>query len=225
MATDQGKTSNLNALSEMADLRGLAIPQVGTTTFRPPFTPIAFGAIVGHETGHHFRPTRLSPMHDWHAANGAKFIDAGLWERAWYYPKAGESVRDAYVREAAHVRNAVGIVDVSSLGKIAVQGPDAAEFLDRVYTNAFKSLKVGRLRYGVMLRDDGFVLDDGTTARLSETEFVMSTTTANAGKVMSILEHLLQTAWASLDRARVRCCRRRAVQAATCRRRRCRTWR
>jgi len=198
MATDQGKTSNLNALSEMAELRKLAIPQVGTTTFRPPFTPVAFGAIVGHETGHHFRPTRLSPMHDWHAAHGAKFIDAGLWERAWYYPQAGESVRDAYVREAAHVRSAAGIVDVSSLGKIAVQGPDAAEFLDRVYTNAFKSLKVGRLRYGVMLRDDGFVLDDGTTARLSETEFMMSTTTANAAKVMSNLEHLLQTAWRSL---------------------------
>ena len=198
MATDQGKTSNLNALAGMAQLRGRSIPQVGTTTFRPPFTPIAFGAIVGHETGHHFRPTRLSPMHDWHAAHGAKFIDAGLWERAWVYPKAGEGVREAYIREAAHVRNAVGIVDVSSLGKIAVQGPDAAEFLDRVYTNAFKALKVGRLRYGVMLRDDGFVLDDGTTARLSETEFVMSTTTANAGKVMADLERLLQTAWTSL---------------------------
>src|SRR3569833_1344753 len=182
----------------MAELRGVAIPQVGTTTSRPPYTAIAFGAIVGHETGHHFRPTRLSPMHDWHAANGARFIDAGMWERAWYYPMAGESVRDAYIREAAHVRNAVGIVDVSSLGKIAVQGPDAAEFLDRVYTNAFKALKVGRLRYGVMLRDDGFVLDDGATARLGEAEFIMSTTTANAAKVMSNLEHLLQTAWRTL---------------------------
>lgn len=198
MATDQGKTSNLNALANMAQLRGVEIPRVGTTTFRPPFTPIAFGAIVGHEHGRHFRPTRLSPMHDWHAANGAAFIDAGLWQRAWYYPKAGEGQREAYIREAAHVRKAVGIVDVCSLGKIAVQGPDAAELLDRVYTNAFKSLKVGRLRYGVMLRDDGFVLDDGTTARLSETEFVMSTTTANAAKVLSNLEHLLQTAWRSL---------------------------
>lgn len=198
MATDQGKTSNLNALAGMAELRGLPIPRVGTTTFRPPFTPITFGAIVGREHSHHFRPTRLSPMHDWHAANGAEFIDAGLWQRAWYHPKAGEGQREAYIREAAHVRKAVGIVDVSSLGKIAVQGPDAAEFLDRIYTNAFKSLKVGRLRYGVMLRDDGFVLDDGTTARLSETEFVMSTTTANAAKVMSNLEQLLQTAWRSL---------------------------
>jgi len=198
MATDQGKTSNLNALAGMAQLRKRSIPQVGTTTFRPPFTPIAFGAIVGNETGRHFRPTRLSPMHDWHAAHGAEFIDAGLWSRAWYYPKAGEGQREAYIREAAHVRSAVGIVDVSSLGKIAVQGPDAAEFLDRVYTNAFKALKVGRLRYGVMLRDDGFVLDDGTTARLSETEFVMSTTTANAGKVLADLERLLQTAWRSL---------------------------
>jgi heterotetrameric sarcosine oxidase alpha subunit len=198
MATDQGKTSNLNALAGMATLRDLPIPQVGTTTFRPPYTPIAFGAIVGHEHGHHFRPTRLSPIHDWHVENGATFIDAGLWERAWAYPHAGESMGEAYIREAAHVREAVGIVDVSSLGKIAVQGPDAAEFLDRIYTNAFKSLRVGRLRYGVMLRDDGFVLDDGTTARLSETEFVMSTTTANAAKVLSNLEHLLQTAWRSL---------------------------
>jgi sarcosine oxidase subunit alpha len=198
MATDQGKTSNLNALAGMAELRGVPIPRVGTTTFRPPFTPIAFGAIVGNEHGHHFRPTRLSPMHDWHVENGAAFTDAGLWRRAWYYPQAGEDVRAAYVREAAHVRRAVGIVDVSSLGKIAVQGQDAAEFLDRVYCNAFRSLRVGRLRYGVMLRDDGFVLDDGTTARLAETEFVMSTTTANAAKVLADLERLLQTAWRSL---------------------------
>src|SRR3569833_3514057 len=106
----------------MAELRGVAMPQVCTTTFRPPYTAIAFGAIVGHETGHHFRPTRLSPMHDWHAANGATFIAAGAWSRPWVYAKAGESVRDAYIREAAHVRHAVGIVDVSSLGKIAVQG-------------------------------------------------------------------------------------------------------
>ncbi|MDP1907832.1 MAG: glycine cleavage T C-terminal barrel domain-containing protein, partial [Hyphomicrobium sp.] len=198
MAADQGKTSNVNALVRMAELRGVSIPEAGTTTFRPPFTPISFGAIVGREVGRHFRPTRQSPIHDWHAANGAKFIDAGIWQRPWYYPKAGEGQREAYIREAQHVRAAVGLVDVSSLGKIAVQGPDAAEFLDRVYANAFKSLKVGRLRYGVMLRDDGFVLDDGATARLSEYEFAMSTTTANAGKVLTQLEHLLQTAWTSL---------------------------
>jgi sarcosine oxidase subunit alpha len=199
MATDQGKTSNINALARLAELRGAPIPAVGTTTFRPPYTPVAFGAIVGHESGRHFRPTRLSPIHGWHAARGAAFIDAGSWSRPRYYPVSpGEDVQTGYVREARHVRAAVGLVDVSPLGKIAVQGPDAAEFLDRVYTNVFSTLKVGRLRYGVMLRDDGFVFDDGTTARLSETEFFMSTTTVNAGKVMARLEFLLQTAWSDL---------------------------
>jgi methylglutamate dehydrogenase subunit C len=200
MATDQGKTSNINALARMAELQGASIPAVGTTTFRPPYTPIAFGAIVGREQGRHFRPTRYSPIHAWHAARGAVFIDAGAWSRPRYYPvSAGEDVQAAYVREARHVRAAVGLVDVSPLGKISVQGPDAATFLDRVYTNMFSTLKVGRLRYGVMLRDDGFVLDDGTTARLSETEFFMSTTTVNAGKILARLELLLQTAWTDLE--------------------------
>ena len=198
MATDQGKTSNVHILSRLAELRGTTLSDVGTTTFRPPYTPIAFGAIVGRELGPHFRPTRRSPMQDWHQAHGARFIDAGAWSRAWYYPQSGEDIRAAYLREAAHVRADVGIVDVSTLGKIAVQGPDAAEFLDRLYCNAFASLKVGRLRYGVMLRDDGFVFDDGTTARLGETEFLTSTTTANAGPVLARMEHLLQTAWRSM---------------------------
>ena len=198
MATDQGKTSNLNILSRLAELRGTEIGDVGTTMFRPPYTPIAFGALVGRELGPHFRPTRHSPMQDWHAAQGAKFIDAGAWTRAWYHPQPGEDIRATYLREAAHVRADVGIVDVSTLGKIAVQGPDAAAFLDRLYCNAFASLKVGRLRYGVMLRDDGFVFDDGTTARLGETEFLTSTTTTNAGPVLAKMEHLLQTAWRDL---------------------------
>jgi heterotetrameric sarcosine oxidase alpha subunit len=198
MATDQGKTSNVNALARLAGLRGQPIAEVGTTTFRPPFTPVSFGAIVGREHGRHFRPTRLSPMHDWHAEQGAAFIDAGLWLRPWYYPRAGEDRGAAYVREAGEVRRTVGLVDVSSLGKIAVQGPDAAEFLDRLYVNSMRTLKVGRLRYGVMLRDDGFVFDDGVVARLSETEFAVSTTTANAAKVLANLEQLLQTAWTAL---------------------------
>lgn len=198
MAADQGKTSNLNALARMASLRGMDIPNVGTTTFRPPYTPVSIGALVGHEHGLHFRPIRLSTIHDWHTESGAEMIEAGAWLRPWYYPTEGESIRDAYIREAAHVREHVGIVDVSTLGKIAVQGPDAAEFLNRVYVNGFKTLPIGRLRYGVMLREDGFVLDDGATARLGENDYFMSTTTANAAKVLAQAELLLQTAWRDL---------------------------
>jgi sarcosine oxidase subunit alpha len=198
MAADQGKTSNLNALARMAALRGMDIPKVGTTTFRPPYTPVAIGAIVAHDHGLHFRPTRLSTIHDWHQQNGAEMIEAGAWLRPWYYPAKGETLRDTYIREAAHVRDHVGIVDVSTLGKIAVQGPDAAEFLNRVYANGFKTLPIGRLRYGVMLREDGFVLDDGATARLGENDYFMSTTTANAAKVLAQAEFLLQTAWRDL---------------------------
>ncbi|TIT84967.1 MAG: sarcosine oxidase subunit alpha family protein, partial [Mesorhizobium sp.] len=193
MAADQGKTSNLNALARMAELRGLTIPNVGTTTFRPPYTPVTIGAIVAHDHGLHLRPTRLSTIHDWHTENGAEMMDAGLWLRPWYYPESGESINEAYVREAVHVREHVGIVDVSTLGKIAVQGPDAAEFLNRVYVNGFKTLPVGRLRYGIMLREDGFVFDDGATARIGEYDYFMSTTTANAAKVLAWAEYLLQT--------------------------------
>ncbi|TIP39738.1 MAG: FAD-dependent oxidoreductase, partial [Mesorhizobium sp.] len=198
MAADQGKTSNLNALARMAELRGLTIPSVGTTTFRPPYTPVTVGTIVGHDHGLNFRPTRLSTIHGWHEENGAEMIDAGMWLRPWYYPAMGENINDAYVREAAHVREHVGIVDVSTLGKIAVQGPDAAEFLNRVYVNGFKTLPVGKLRYGVMLREDGFVFDDGATARLGDNDYFMTTTTANAAKVLARAEYLLQTTWRDL---------------------------
>jgi sarcosine oxidase subunit alpha len=198
MATDQGKTSNLNVLARMAVLQGVEVGEVGTTRFRPPFTPVSFGALIGQSRGTHVAPTRLSAIHDWHVANGAVFIPAGAWQRPWYYPSAQETLGNAYIREADHVRNHVGLVDVSTLGKIAIQGPDAAELLDRVYVNGFKALKIGRIRYGVMLREDGLVLDDGTTARLGETEYLMSTTTANAAKVLSHLEFLHQTAWPTL---------------------------
>ncbi len=198
MAADQGKTSNLNALGIMAGIRGKKINEVGTTTFRPPFRPISIGALTGPETGLHFRPIRRSPMHDWHEAQGAAITTTGLWLRAWYFPKAGESKADAYVREAAAVRKSVGLTDVSSLGKIDIQGPDAAEFLNRVYVNGFLTLPVGKARYGVMLRPDGIVMDDGTTSRISEHHYFMTTTTAGAGKVMSHLEFLLQTAWPDL---------------------------
>ncbi len=195
MATDQGKLANINALSRMADLSGKSIPEVGTTTFRPPFTPVSMGSIAGHQRGRHFQPTRLSPIHYWHLEHGAKMIEAGAWLRPWYYPETGEDLQAAYIREAAHVREHVGMVDVSTLGKIAVQGSDAAEFLNRLYVNGWKTLQVGRLRYGVMLREDGFVMDDGATARLGEHDYFMSTTTANAARVLTFAEKLLQTEW------------------------------
>ena len=198
MATDQGKSANVNALAIMAALRGETIPEVGTTTFRPPYSSVAIGALAGQEVGRHLKPIRRSAVHDWHAANGAVFTDAGYWKRPWYYPKPGEGLDAAYRRETAEVRKSVGMVDVSTLGKIDVQGPDAAEFLNRVYTNGWKTLPVGKARYGLMLRDDGFVMDDGTTSRLAEDHYFMTTTTAQAGPVMAYLEFLLQTAWPEL---------------------------
>ena len=198
MGSDQGKTSNLNALAILAGVRGRPVGTVGTTTYRPPYTPVSIGALGGAETGQHFKPVRRTPMHDWHQGNGAVFTDAGLWQRPWYYPKAGESLDAAYVREAGKVRDGVGMVDISSLGKIDIQGPDGADFLDRVYVNNWRSLPVGKARYGVMLRADGIALDDGTTSRISENHYFMTTTTANAGTVMTHLEFLLQAAWPEL---------------------------
>jgi methylglutamate dehydrogenase subunit C len=198
MGTDQGKTSNINAIGLMSTLRGTGIAATGTTTFRPPYTPVSIGALAGRNIGHHFRPIRRSPLHDWHASHGATFIEAGPWLRAWYYRWAGDSAASAYIQEMQAVRSAVGISDVSTLGKIDVQGPDAAEFLNRVYVNGFAKLPVGKARYGVMLNDDATVLDDGTTARFSATRYSMTTTTAQAGEVMSHLEFLLQTAWHEL---------------------------
>ena len=198
MGTDQGKTSNLPGHAIMADLRGETMQAVGTTTFRPPYTPVPFGVFAGRELGRHFQPIRRTPMDDWHKANGATFVEAGLWVRAQVYMKPGESMGDAIAREVKAVRGNVGIVDVSTLGKIDVQGPDAAAFLDRVYCNTFSTLPVGRARYGLMLREDGIVMDDGTTSRLAEHRFFMTTTTANAGKVMTHLEYYLQCVWPEL---------------------------
>ena len=199
MGTDQGKTSNINALAIMAGHRALPIAEAGTTTFRPPYSAITMGTLAGRGIGRHFRPTRLSPLHDWHVANGCTFIEAGPWLRAWYYAWAGDTPEVAYIREMQLVRNGVGLADVSTLGKIDIQGPDAAEFLNRVYVNGFTKLPVGRARYGVMLGDDGVVLDDGTTTRLADTHFYMTTTTAQAGEVMSWLEYLLQIHWTDLN--------------------------
>ena len=198
MGTDQGKTSNINALAIMAGLREVDIPEAGTTTFRPPYSPVAMGALAGRSIGQHFRPVRRSPLHAWHIAHGGEMIEAGPWMRPWWYRWAGKTAATAYIEEMRLVRQGVGISDVSSLGKIDVQGPDAAEFLNRIYVNGFAKLPVGKARYGVMLNDDGIVLDDGTTTRLSETRYFMTTTTAQAGEVMSWLEFLLQSAWPDL---------------------------
>jgi methylglutamate dehydrogenase subunit C len=198
MATDQGRTSAVNALAVIAEARGRALPEIGTTTFRPPFAPVSIGALAGVERDQHLLPTRRSPMHDALVSQGARMLETGLWLRPWFYPQGTEDVDQAYLREMRMVREAVGICDVSTLGKIAVQGPDAGELLDRVYVNAFKSLPVGKARYGVMLRDDGIVMDDGTSWRLGEHAYFMTTTTANAGKVMAWLDELLETRWPEL---------------------------
>lgn len=198
MATDQGKMGNVIGLALMAEALGKTIPEVGTTRFRPPYTPVAIGAFAGRQVGAHFKALRRTPLHNWNLKRGAIMTDAGLWHRPWYFPKAGETIETAYIREAGRVRETVGVCDVSSLGKIAVQGPDSGEFLNRVYVNGFGKLPVGKARYGVMLRDDGMVMDDGTTWRLGEDEYLMTTTTTNAGKVMVWLEELLQTRWPEL---------------------------
>jgi sarcosine oxidase subunit alpha len=200
MATDQGKTSNLAGHAMMASLRGESIAATGTTIFRPPYTPVAIGALAGHHRGRDFRPIRLTPSHEWAREQGAVFVEAGLWLRAQYFPQAGDrDWLDAVIREVDAVRSVVGVCDVSTLGKIDIQGADAAEFLERVYINGWKNLAVGKARYGLMLREDGFVMDDGTTSRLGETHFVMTTTTANAVRVMQHLEFCHQALWPNLD--------------------------
>ena len=183
----------------MSNIEKKIVPEVGHTTFRPPYTPVTIGTIVGREVGNHYLPTRKSPIHTWHEENNAVFVAAGLWVRPRYYPRGTETMNDAVNREAANVRKNVGICDVTTLGKIDIKGPDAPEFLNRVYTNAWLKLPVGKARYGVMLREDGMVFDDGTTSRLSENHFHMTTTTAQAANVLSHLEYYLQVVWPELD--------------------------
>ena len=199
MGTDQGRSSNVNGLALMAGHRGEDIPAVGTTTFRQPFSPITLGAVAGPSIDMQMSPLRRTAMHDWHEAAGAPFVPAGAWLRAQAYPRAGESLRDAYMREARHVRHHVGICDVSTLGKIDVQGKDAAEFLNRLYINGFGKLAVGKCRYGVMLREDGIAYDDGTVTRLSENRYLVTTTTAHAGPVLVHMERHAQVVWPDLD--------------------------
>src|SRR5262249_49852915 len=198
MGTDQGKTSNVNALAILATHLGAEIPAVGTTTFRPPYTPPTFGAFAGHDHGDLLDPVRKTPLHSWHESVGAPFENVGQWRRAWYYPRPGESMHDAVNREVKAVRTSVGIVDASTLGKIDIQGPDAATLLNLVYTNAWSKLEIGRARYGFMLGEDGMVMDDGVTTRLGEHHYLMSTTTGNAARVLGWLENWLQCEWTHL---------------------------
>ena len=198
MGTDQGKVSNVTGIALLAAARGETVNAVGTTRFRPPYTPVAIGAFSGRHVGQHLKPTRRTPMHDWHIAHGAVMMEAGLWLRPQYYPRPGEDILDATLRETLAVRNGVGLCDVSTLGKIDVQGPDALEFLNRVYANGLSTLAVGKARYGLMLREDGMVFDDGTVSRLGADEYLITTTTANAAAVMQHLEYYLQVEWPAL---------------------------
>jgi sarcosine oxidase subunit alpha len=200
MAPDQGKSSNINALALLADTTGRGIPETGTTTYRPPFIPVTLGAMGAFAEGHGFAPERHTTSHAAATARGAPMIEAGLWYRPSYFPAPGETTwREACDREVTMVRSTVGVVDVSTLGKIDIQGPDAGAFLDFVYANMFSTLKVGRARYGLMLREDGHVMDDGTTARLGAHHYVMTTTTAAAGQVMAHLDFVLQGLRPDLD--------------------------
>ena len=200
MATDQGKAANVIALAVMADCTGRSIAETGTTIFRPPYTPVPIGAFAGRSRGKEFRPTRLTPSHPWANDQGAVFVEAGAWLRAQWYPRSGESHWRASVdREVRQTRASVGICDVTTLGKIDIQGADSAEFLNKVYANGFAKLAVGKVRYGLMLREDGMVMDDGTTARLGEHHYVMTTTTANAVGVFRHMEFCRQCLWPELD--------------------------
>ncbi|UMY18213.1 sarcosine oxidase subunit alpha family protein [Methylobacterium organophilum] len=200
MATDQGKTSNLAGLSIMAELTGKPIPAVGTTVFRPPFTPVAIGALAGHHRGKAFRATRHTPSHAWAERQGAVFVEVGQWLRAAYFPKAGETDWLQTVnREVTTVRSQVGLCDVSTFGKIDIQGRDALAFIEKVCANPFGTLAIGKARYALLLREDGLVLDDGTIARLAERHFVMTASTAHAAKVMQHLEFCRQWLWPELD--------------------------
>ncbi|MFF3326271.1 sarcosine oxidase subunit alpha family protein [Streptomyces sp. NPDC002889] len=201
-ANDQGKTSGVLAGGTVAHLLGIDISALGTTTFRPPYTPVSFATLAGRDRGALHDPVRVTALHDWHVAHGALFENVGQWKRPWYYPRDGEDMKAAVLRECRAAREGVAFMDASTLGKIDVQGPDAALFLDRLYTNMMSTLKVGMIRYGVMCRLDGMVFDDGTAIRLAEDRFLVTTTTGNAAAVLDWMEEWLQTEWPEL---RVHC--------------------
>lgn len=196
--TDQGKTSNINGMGIAAQLMGKSIPQVGTTTFRPNYTPVTFGLLAGGEVGDLFDPIRTTAVHDWHVQHGAMFEDVGQWKRPWYYPHKGEDLHAAVRRECLAVRQSVGTLDASTLGKIDIQGPDATVLLNWMYTNAWSKLGMGKCRYGLMLDENGMVFDDGVTVRLGENHYLMHTTSGGAARVLAWMERWLQTEWPDL---------------------------
>jgi sarcosine oxidase, subunit alpha len=198
MATDQGKTSNMNALAIVAQDLGSPIPRIGLTTFRAPYTPTTFGAFAGISRGDLFDPKRTTPTHAWAQAQGAVFENVGLWKRARYFPRAGEDMHAAVARECLAVREGCGIFDASTLGKIEVVGADAAEFMNRLYVNSWSGLAPGRARYGILCREDGFIYDDGVVARLETDRFHVTTTTGGAPRVLALMEDYRQTEWPDL---------------------------
>ena len=200
MATDQGKTANISGLAIMANLLGKPIPEVGTTIYRPPYTPTAIGAFAGRSRDKDFRPVRKTPSHIWAEEKGAVFVEVGMWMRAQWFPEKGETHwRQSVDREVLQTRKSVGVCDVTTLGKVDVQGKDAASFLNLIYCNGFAKLAIGKTRYGLMLREDGIALDDGTAARLDENHFVVTTTTANAVSVYRHMEFVRQCLYPKMD--------------------------
>ena len=195
MATDQGKLSNINGLAILSDALGQPIPQTGTTTFRPPYTPISMGAIGGEARGVVFQPIRRTPIHGWHEAHGADWEPVGQWRRPYAFVRAGESVHDAVMREVKNTRQSLGLLDASTLGKLIVKGPDAGRFLDMLYTNMMSTLPVGKCRYGLMCTENGFLTDDGVVARIDEDTFLCHTTTGGADRIHAHMEEWLQTEW------------------------------
>ncbi|MEL6450836.1 MAG: sarcosine oxidase subunit alpha family protein [Pseudomonadota bacterium] len=195
MATDQGKLSNINGLAILSDALNQPIPQTGTTTFRPPYTPISMGAIGGEARGEVFQPIRRTPLHDWHDANGAAWEPVGQWRRPYAYVRNGETVHEAVMRETRNVRENLGLLDASTLGKIIVKGPDAGKFLDMLYTNMMSTLKPGKCRYGLMCGENGFLIDDGVVARIDDDTFRCHTTTGGAEHIHQHMEEWLQTEW------------------------------
>ena len=198
MATDQGKMSNINGLMIASEAIGKPAPQVGLTTFRPPYTPTTFGTFAGYHQGETFEVTRKTPIDPWAEAHGAVFEPVALWRRAWFFPKAGEDMHQAVARECRATRASVGIFDASTLGKIEVVGPDAVEFMNRMYTNPWAKLGIGRCRYGLLLGEDGFIRDDGVIGRMAEDRFHVTTTTGGAARVLNMMEDYLQTEWPDL---------------------------
>lgn len=197
-AHDQGKTSGVIASGIVAEALGVPVGSLGTTTFRPPYTPVAFAALAGRDTGELHDPVRVTAIHPWHVAHGAQFENVGQWKRPWYYPRDGEDMAAAVLRECRAAREGVALMDGSTLGKIDVQGRDAGELLDRLYTNLMSTLAVGRARYGVMCGADGMVMDDGTVIRVGDDRFLLTTTTGNAAAVLEWMEEWLQTEWPHL---------------------------